>query len=251
MRAAEALQLGNDKAHLRVGAEVTDMATGKRHRWMMMRGIMDWDNPAAVVPQQEWADVAKMGFDAKARASDISPEDAARIAVLDFVFKNNDRHHGNFMYNIDQNGQVRLGLIDHGLIGYGRGLRGEVEERDRLAPTPEQWREEVENHRRRLKRDGIAGYQMEPNDGISGLRNLGFRHQSQEQRERFARIVERSVRVLEKQLQTILNQEDLQKAGMKLTPAETAHLDALRTIVTERLEYLRTHQTDLVRKFNP
>lgn len=251
MRAAEALQLGNDKAHLRIGAEVTDVSTGKRHRWMMMRGIMDWDNPARVVPQQKWADVAKMGFDPNASPSKISPEDAARIAVLDFVFKNNDRHHGNFMYNIDQNGQVRLGLIDHGLIGYGRGIRGKVEERDANPPTPEQWEAEVEKHNERLRRGGIDGYQMEPNDGISGLRNLGFRHQSQEQRQRFARIVERSVRVLEKQLEKMLSEEDLQKAGMKLSPAEKAHLNALRKIVKARLEYLRTHQADLVRKFNP
>jgi hypothetical protein len=250
MRAAEVLQLGNDRAHLRIGAPIRDARTGKEHRWMMMRGIMDWENPGGVVPQQEWQDVAKLPFDAVGRVTNISPEDAARIAVLDFVMKNNDRHHGNFMFNVDQDGKVRLGLIDHGLIGMGRGKEGAFEERNTSALTVEEWKEQVDKILRRLKRDGVDGYEGEPNNGIDGLRRLGFRHQNAAERERFGRIVARSIRVMEKQLESILSEEELQKAGMKLTPAERAHLDAVRTVAMARLEYLKKHQEDLVRKFN-
>lgn len=249
MRVAEVLQLGNDRAHLRIGAPVKDAITGKEHRWMIMRGIMDWDNPGGVVPRRDWMDVGDMAWNADPR--DIAPEDAARIAVLDFVFKNNDRHAGNFMFNVDQNGKVRLGLIDHGLIGMGRGRQGDDDDARRVEPlTPEEWQEEVQKILRRLERQGVRGYQGEPNDGFSGLRGIGFQHQSPEARERFARIVSRSIRVLEKQIQSILSEEELQRAGMKLTAGERAHLDALRTVAVARLEHLKRHQEDLIRVFN-
>ena len=250
MRAAEAIQLGNDRVHLRIGKEIEDADTGKRHRWMMMRGIMDWDHGAGVKPQQDWADVAKLPRDPKVNADDIAPEDAARISVLDFVFKNGDRHGGNFMYTIDQNGKARLGLIDHGLIGYGRGIEGLVDAFDVDPPSPDQWEDEVANHRARLQRDGVRGYRDDWNNGIDGLKNLGFRHQDQAARERFARTVDRTIRVLEKQLEEIMSQQDLEKAGMKLTQPEIDHLNALRRIVADRLDYLKRHKEDLIRLFN-
>jgi len=250
MRAAEAIQLGNDRAHLRIGKEIVDADTGKRHRWMMMRGIMDWDHGAGVKPQQEWADVKKLPRDPKVGAEDIAPEDAARISVLDFVFKNGDRHGGNFMYTVDQNGKARLGLIDHGLIAYGRGIEGEVDADDVNPPSLDRWEDEVANHRARLQRDGVRGYHDEWNNGIEGLKRLGFNHQSQEARERFARTVDRTIRVLEKQLEQIMSQQELEQAGMKLTQAEINHLNAIRRIVADRLDYLKRHKEDLIRQFN-
>lgn len=220
---------------------------------MMMRNIGDWDNPAGVIPQQGWRDVKVMGNDLNADERDISPEDAARIAVLDFVFKNNDRHGGNFMYTRDQNGKVRLGLIDHGLIGMGRGKEvgtDDWESREVNPMTEGEWEAEVKKLEKRLNREGVDGYASEFNNGIRGLRNLGFRHVSDENRQRFARIVQRSIRVLEKQIDSILTEEEMERKGMKLTPAERNHLNALRKMAKARLAYLKANQADLVRKFN-
>jgi hypothetical protein len=255
MRAAEALQLGNDRAHLRIGAPIVDAKTGKRHRWMMMRGIEEWDAPKNVVLKDKWQDIGNIPWELRDR---IAPEDAARIAVLDFIFQNGDRHSGNFMFNIDQDGQARLGLIDHGLIGMGRGLKQPKDHpldpaRDVGPYTKEDWDKEVAARIARMKRTGVSGYGREFNNGFQGLQEAGYAHgggADPAKRERFARIAERSLRALEKQADSILDAQQLQANGMALTEAEKLHLDAVKTLVNARIEYLKTHLDDLVREFN-
>ena len=255
MRAAEALQLGNDKAHLRIGAPIVDAKTGKRHRWMMMRGIKDWDAPKNVDLKGEWKDISMIPWELRGQ---IAAEDAARIAVLDFVFQNGDRHQGNFMFNVDQDGQARLGLIDHGLIGMGRGLKQPKDHpvdaaRDVGPYNKADWDKEVDSRIAKLKRSGVAGYGREFNNGIQGLREAGYAHggaADPAKRERFARIAERSLRALEKQVDSILDAQQLQAKGMVLTDAEKLHLDALKTLTNARIAYLKTHLDDLVREFN-
>lgn len=236
MHAAQALQFPNDENHLRIGNPADDRS-GRATRWMMMRSIDQWNHGNAQYGGRKWKEIERI---APAEKAQIYEGDAARIAVLDFIFDNQDRHRRNFMFNVDQRGRTRLGLIDHGLLFGGR--IGEGGARD---ATPAQLRAKADAI---VASPGVNVYRAAANNGILGLGSV-YRHRDQQSRQRFAATVRRSVEKLEKDLDTILSKQRIEANGAKMTRLEVAHLEQMTRVARARIEWLKNNQEDLVRLF--
>ena len=236
MRAAQALQFPNDENHLRLGKPADDM-NNRATRWMMMRSVDQWDHGNAQYGARKWKEIGRINYEEQAK---IYEGDAARIAVLDFIFDNQDRHPGNFMFNIDQRGRTRLGLIDHGLLFGGRVKAG-----DGIDATVAQLRAKADAI---VNDPSITKYRNAYNNGINGLSRI-YRHRDPQSRERFASTVRRAVEKLEKDLDTILSRERIEANGVKLTRLEVAHLTQMRRIAEARIQYLKSNQEEFVRRF--
>jgi hypothetical protein len=235
--AAEMLEFGNRLDHIRVG-EVRNRAN-KKGRWVMMRSVDEWDHGKALkgknVKFQDAADV----YLTPEQKKNINPRDAARMALMDFVLGNQDRHQGNFQVAIVGN-DVRLAMIDMGLIGGGRapdmGYRGKPHEfllKEQMGKK-------------------IADYAYQFNNGLGGLRKLGYNHGGdQRKQEIFARQARRAAERLRSEIDTLFNKEVYERNGITLTPTEQKHLDAMRTVALDRLNYILNKRglDDLVRYF--
>ena len=235
MVAAEALDFGNDANHLKMGAEV-DAFDGRKARWTLMRDINQWEH-GGKKGNQPYRDVKDMPPQLRSR---IELRDAARLAVMDFIFDNQDRHGGNFMYSEDADGRVRLGVIDNGLLAGGR-----VEDND------------FKRYANEVKGLGVAEYRsgnhrFSGNNGIRGLIKVGFKHQDVASREKFAEQAKRSVVRLQEQLDNILDIKRIEGNGVKLSAVEKQHLAAVRAIAEARIAHLLkpANMNELVGMFN-
>ena len=235
MAAAEALDFGNDANHIKMGDEF-EAFDGRNARWTMMRDINQWEH-GGQRGNQPYADAIDMPPQLRSK---IELRDAARLAVMDFVFDNQDRHGRNFMFAENAKGQVRLGVIDNGLFAGGR-----VEDGD------------FKRYAKEVKGLNVAEYKagnhrFSGNNGISGLRKIGFRHQDAPSRERFAEQARRSVARLQQELDSILDIKRLEGNGVKLSSVEKQHLAAVRTIAEARIAHLLNpaNMNELVGMFN-
>lgn len=237
MRAAQALEFGNDENHLRLGNVIANDPVGGRlvqpRRWIMMRDIHQWENGV----QGEWKD-AKDGLDA--RASRINPRDVGRIAVLDMVLDNRDRHGGNFMW-VEAGGRVRLGVIDHGLLGGGRRDGVDVNE---IPQHLERWADAI------VANPGAFNYRDQFNNGISGLRRAGYRIQNARDRRILKETMRRSVGKMKEDLDTILGVDRIQANGAQLSDIEKAHIRALKRVAEARISWIENNLDDMVNQFN-
>lgn len=238
MRAAQALEFGNDENHLRIGDQVRGMKPGKRARWMMMRDVKEWDDGVKAAKGEKWKDAAAFLGD----KTKLEPRDAARLAVMDFVFDNRDRHGGNFLLVTDDQGRVRIGVIDNGLFGGGR-----LNETNGGAATAN----DFDQYAQQAANVGVREYGQKFNNGINGLRNVGFRHRDQRSRQLFAAQAEKAISRLEEQLDNIFDVNRIEANGLKLSDVEKAHMNALRRVVEGRIKKLRAGELDqLVQVFN-
>ena len=237
MRAAQALEFGNDENHLRLGNVVANDPIAGRlvqpRRWIMMRDIHQWENGV----QGEWKD-AKDGLDA--RASRINPRDVGRIAVLDMVLDNRDRHGGNFMW-VEAGGRVRLGVIDHGLLGGGRREGVDVDE---IPQHLERWADAI------VANPGAFNYRDQFNNGINGLRRAGYRIQNARDRRILKETMRRSVAKMKDDLDTILGVDRIQANGAQLSDIEKAHIRALKRVAEARISWIENNLDEMVDQFN-
>ena len=236
MRAAQALEFGNDENHLRIGNVIMNDPIGGRQvlprRWVMMRDIHQWENGV----QGEWKDAAQ-GLDAV--ASRINPRDVGRIAVLDMVLDNRDRHGGNFMW-VEAGGRVRLGVIDHGLLGGGRREGVDV---DGIPEHLNKWADEV------VAEPGVRAYKDKFNNGINGLKRAGYRIQNPRDRRILKETMRRSVAKMKEDLDTILGTDRIQANGAELSDIEKAHLSALKRVAEARIAWIEGNLDTLVDQF--
>ena len=233
---AEALEFGNRLDHIRVG-EWRDRKQ-KPGRWIMMRDIAQMDHGQAA-KGAKFADAGDVHLDADDRRN-INPRDAARMAVLDFILGNQDRHPGNFQVAIVGN-DVRLAMIDMGLVGGGRAEDYGFEDGADFIEQD-------------LMGVDIQGYADQFNNGLKALRRLGYNHALQNdarKRELFAKQAERAVQRLYNQLNDLFSVEKYEANGVRLTSQEKAHLDAMRRMAEDRIQYLLSGGglTELVRFF--
>lgn len=240
MRAAQALELGNDENHFRLNNLQT--ANGERQiRWMMMRDVNQWDHGGGPMRQK-----FKDAMDFRGDPSKVEPRDVARLAVMDFIFANEDRHRRNFQLGEDQQGRVRIAVIDNGLLMGGRVRAGNG------AATPD----ELIARGEQLARQDVAAYRMLDNNAIMGLGvdyGIGYHHgRDQRKREIFAEQARRSAERLREQLDDILDAQRIEANGIQLSPTEQAHLRAVRIAVEGRLNYILNNGglEDLVAAFN-
>jgi hypothetical protein len=236
MRAAQALEFGNDENHLRLGNVVANDPVGGRlvqpRRWIMMRDIHQWENGV----QGEWKD-AKDGLDVV--ASKINPRDVGRIAVLDMVLDNRDRHGGNFMW-VEAGGRVRLGVIDHGLLGGGRRDGVDVNE---IPEHLERWANAI------VANPGVREYRDQFNNGVTGLKRAGYRIQNPRDRRILKETMRRSVGKMKEDLDTILGVDRIQANGAQLSDIEKAHIRALKRVAEARISWIENNLDDMVDQF--
>lgn len=234
MRAAEALQFGNDENHVRLLELVerpdNDAAGDKPLRWLMMKDVGQWEH-GGVKMVEPWKEAGKRGR--LKPGEEIEERDAGRMIALDYVLANEDRHGGNFLLARDERGKVRIGAIDMGLIAGGRigaGIYGELPDDDELRAAMAS-----------LGNQDVDGYRIwGQNDAIHGLRNAGYVHQPGSQRRaRFKEQVKRSLDALEDQLDDIFSRERLEKNGVKLSERELLHLELAKEMARKRLANLR------------
>lgn len=237
MRAAQALEFGNDENHLRLGDVIkNDPRNGgdvMPRRWVMMRDIHQWENGV----QGEWKDAAK-GLEAF--ADQINPRDVGRIAVLDMVLDNRDRHGGNFMW-VKEGDRVRLGVIDHGLLGGGRRDGVSVDE---VPDHLQRWADDI------VANPGVRNYAGQFNNGISGLRHAGYRVRNDRDRRILKETMRRSVEKMKQDLDTILGVDRIERNGAKLSDIEKTHIDALKRVAKARIAWIETHLDDMVGQFS-
>ena len=198
-----------------------------------MRDIHQWENGV----QGEWKD-AKDGLDA--RASRINPRDVGRIAVLDMVLDNRDRHGGNFMW-VEAGGRVRLGVIDHGLLGGGRRDGVDVNE---IPQHLERWANDV------VANPGAREYKDQFNNGINGLKRAGYRIQNDRDRRILKETMRRSVVKMKDDLDTILGVDRIQANGAQLSDIEKAHIQALKRVAEARISWIENNLDEMVNQFN-
>lgn len=229
MRAAQALEFGNDENELRIGDERSVLGYNgtrdKKQRWMMMRHIKHWAEDRDQGPG-EWQDAQQRPLRPGER---IEVRDAARIAVLDYVLDNQDRHGKNFQARAGRGGRVRLGVIDMGLLGGGRERAGED-----MVVDEQGW----DRYARRAEAEGVRAYGGYFNNGINGLRGFGFRHENQQEREKFAEQARRAAERIRRDLDQIFDIDRIEARGVKLTDAEKAHARALKRVAEARLRKL-------------
>jgi hypothetical protein len=231
--AAEALEFGNRLDHIRVG-EIRNRKN-RPGRWIMMRDVGQMDHGKAA-KNAKFVDAAGVRLTPE-QQKNINPRDAARMVVLDFVMNNGDRHHGNFQVAIVDD-DVRLAMIDMGLIGGGRA--GDFGYEDGA--------DYIDND---LMDVDVPKYGRMFNNGLQGLKRLGFSIQDARQREIFAKQAERAALRLRQQIDEILSVSRLQANGVKLTMEEMDHLIAIQRMANKRLDYLlnKNGVLDLVKFF--
>ena len=219
--AAEVLEFGNRRDHLRVGPwQKRKVRDG---RWVMMRDIGQMDHGANIGPDVEWLDANEAGLDGFEKAR-IDVRDAARMAVLDLVLKNEDRHGWNFQVGRAADGRIRLGIIDMGLILGGR--------------APEDYGLDTDEYLDGLGVVRVRDYRNVHNNGLDGLELLGFRLTEERDKQKFAKQARRAAERMRDQIDTILGVDVLQENGVKLTPQELAHVEAARKFALRQLDYL-------------
>ena len=240
MRAAQALEFGNDENHLRIGEVLTGNGNGKPMRWMMMRDVAQWDNAVELAQGDKWKDAYKQQINP---GDAIEPRDAARLAIMDYVFDNRDRHQKNFLMAKDAQGRIRLAVIDNGLFGGGR-LK-EQEPGQGVTPL------ELADYAKKEAGRKVAQYRQKFNNGIKGLVGAGFRHKNARDRDVFADQARRTIDRLEQQLDTIFSIDRIEANGVRLTDVEKAHIKALREVAEGRIALLRgTELDELIKVFN-
>lgn len=155
----------------------------------------------------------------------IQVEDLARIIALDLALNNEDRNAGNLMYYIDSNGKMRLMPMDHGLIGGGRAKHNG-------------------------DGDGPAAYLAGKASDIAasgGLNNAGtsvldllkvynYRFPDDISKEVFEKHLRLSLQRLRDRLDIIFSIDEIERNGVRLTPAEIEHLEALKRHAEQIIE---------------
>ena len=248
MKAAEIVEFPNHANRLRVGQILQEKEGGRVARWVMTEATQDWDIGVGNGMNGKPADALGV------QVIDIEERDAARMAVLDLVLHNEDRHGENFQIVLDERNRQRIIPLDHGILGGGRiktlnGINEEITEQDL-----EKWADETIL---RFERNGIYWFHNQyDSKGVynNGLANLKEKYTNDsnfpEQRARFLQTVRNSVDKLERELDTLFGVERFEANGLVLTDIEKAHLKQLRRVAESRIAFLKSNPEALVGFFD-
>ena len=141
---------------------------------------------------------------------------------------------------VEAGGRVRLGVIDHGLLGGGRREGVEV---DGIPEHLNKWADEV------VAEPGVRAYKDKFNNGINGLKRAGYRIQNPRDRRILKETMRRSVAKMKEDLDTILGTDRIQANGAELSDIEKAHLSALKRVAEARIAWIEGNLDTLVDQF--
>ena len=250
-RAGEILEFPNHPNKVRVDRlrqmdNLND--NGRFARWIITESSNDWDIGAGASPSS----IGSTPQDAaNVRAVDIEERDVARMAVLDLVLHNQDRHPGNWQIVTDERGRQRFIPLDHGMLGGGRVGNFDDMNED-ITPTDlNNWADETIDE---FEANGIDLF-----DGMWAVWNNGLFHANQyyqhddrfpEQRARFLAVVRNATNKLEQEFDSMFDFDRIQQNGVELSELERAHLVALKRVARHRLDWLKQNPEALVAYFD-
>jgi hypothetical protein len=250
-RAGEILEFPNHPNKVRVDRlrqmdNLND--NGRFARWIMTESSQDWDIGGGSSPSsigQNPQDAANV------RGIDIEERDVARMAVLDLVLHNQDRHPGNWQIITDERGRQRFIPLDHGMLGGGRvgnydDMNEDITPRD-LTNWADETIDEFELNGLDIYDDGFQVW----NNGLHHARNY-YEHDERfpEQRARFLAVVRNATNKLEQQFDDMFDFDRIQQNGVELSELEKAHLVALKRVARHRLDWLKQNPEALVAFFD-
>ena len=261
MEASSLLDLAakNDIKEIRTGVRVPvvdwtspnwNSQSGRQVRWTAMKSIEAWDTPTPLKMQMDadgetsfWLDALELdGLDAE----NVIPEDIAQITVMDYILDNLDRHDGNFKVAYDEQGNQRLGVIDNGLMGLGRGF-----ELLRIDFDEEILPEELDDLAEGFSKLTPAQYGSLGNGNTiftaKNMPEFGARlHNDPEVREQFQDACEETIKRFRANIDRLLSAERMESRGIALSSVEKRQLEAIKTIAMKRLSYLEENRTAIL-----
>lgn len=250
-RAGEILEFPNHPNRVRVDRlrqmdNLND--NGRFARWIMTESSQDWDIGGGSSPSS----IGRNPQDAaNVRGIDIEERDVARMAVLDLVLHNQDRHPGNWQIITDERGRQRFIPLDHGMLGGGRvgnydDMNEEITPRD-LTNWADETIDEFELNGLDIYDDGFQVW----NNGLHHARNY-YEHDERfpEQRARFLAVVRNATNKLEQEFDNMFDFDRIQENGVELSELEKAHLVALKRVARHRLDWLKQNPEALVAFFD-
>jgi hypothetical protein len=250
-RAGEILEFPNHPNKVRVD-RLRQMQNlndnGRFARWIITESSQDWDIGAGTSPSS----IGNTPQDAaNVRAIDIEERDVARMAVLDLVLHNQDRHPGNWQIVTDERGRQRFIPLDHGMLGGGRVGNFDDMDEDITPRDLNNWADETIDE---FEANGIDMF-----DGMWAVHNNGLHYANQyyqhddrfpEQRARFLAVVRNATNKLEQEFDNMFDFDRIQENGVELSELEKAHLVALKRVARHRLDWLKQNPEALVAYFD-
>jgi len=250
-RAGEILEFPNHPNKVRVDRlrQMENLnENGRFARWIITESSQDWDIGAGVSPSS----IGNTPQDAgNVRAIDIEERDVARMAVLDLVLHNQDRHPGNWQIVTDERGRQRFIPLDHGMLGGGRVGNFDDMDEDITPRDLNNWADETIDE---FEANGIDMF-----DGMWAVHNNGLHYANQyyqhderfpEQRARFLAVVRNATNKLEQEFDNMFDFDRIQENGVELSELEKAHLVALKRVARHRLDWLKQNPEALVAYFD-
>ena len=249
-RAGEILEFPNHPNKVRVDRlrQMENLnENGRFARWVITESSSDWDIGSGASPSS----IGSTPQNAEhVRGIDIEERDVARMAVLDLVLHNQDRHPGNWQIITDERGRQRFIPLDHGMLGGGRvGNFGDMDEE--ITPSDlKNWADETIDDFELNGLDDFDNFAVF-NNGLYFARNY-YEHDVRfpEQRARFLAVVRNATNKLEQEFDSMFDFDRIQQNGVELSELERAHLVALKRVARHRLDWLKQNPEALVAFFD-
>lgn len=180
-----------------------------------------------------FVEIGQDASSARVDVLDLGPEETAKLTLLDYLLDNHDRHFGNFFLYMDNDNNMRVAPIDHGIVTGGevdRGLSSAVSA-DALAE------------------DAAFRASLTPEEFVANVMHpiFNYVHVKESQRDQYRKEIEKLLsQITEQAIDEMLSPENFARRGMTLSATERAHLAAIREVAKSRLAILRTRGSRLM-----
>ena len=249
-RAGEILEFPNHPNKVRVDRlrQMENLnENGRFARWIITESSQDWDIGAGTSPSSIGQQVQNAE---NVRGIDIEERDVARMAVLDLILHNQDRHPGNWQIITDERGRQRFIPLDHGMLGGGRVGNFDDMDEDITPRDLDDWADETIDAFELNGLDDFDNFAVF-NNGLYFARTY-YEHDDRfpEQRARFLAVVRNATNKLEQEFDSMFDFDRIQQNGVELSELERAHLVALKRVARHRLDWLKQNPEALVAFFD-
>lgn len=194
-------------------------------RWTVMRHIAD---TIPDIGSRDSVQDFSAGFRDGRPVGEKASADLGRIAVMDYLLDNEDRHGGNMLSYVDSAGNKRVFPIDHGLIFGGRADSGDLER----GPVTEFMVDDLVDFKEGLS---VQEY-INENFGNPMTVGIGDREVDMDIAMEAAKDALETMMAMDPD--ELFSSERFERAGVPLTDEEKIHLDGLKRIFIARRNML-------------